>query len=238
MKLVISIVASLMLMLSSSFWAVAQETLLTPQTTGGSIATKLEADILQGFFSALDQATQSDNMEISVEDIVSDVLKTVVNADGATTDDEEDSGDDNEESDDVDEDQDDNGKSKSKKKKNKSKDKKKKKNKDKSSKGRGNGLPPGLEKQLAKNGSLPPGLQKKLEESGALPKGLQASALPPELEAQLPQLPDNQKRVIVDNDVLIIEEVTGQVLDAIPDIIPSNVADILKQLPGIMLPQE
>ena len=208
MKVLISVLSSLMLVFTLNSSAMAQ-------TDGERIISELEAKIIHGFFVSLDKATQSSNEDLSIEDIVADVLKTVVN-----------STDESEEDDEA-----------SDKKKNKGKNKKKNKNKDKSNKGRGNGLPPGLEKQLAKNGTLPQGLQRKLEESGALPPGLQASALPPELEAHLTKLPKGQKRVVVDNDLLIIEEVTGQVLEAIPNIIPPKVADILKQLPGVLLSQ-
>ncbi len=239
LKQIFSVIVSLVLVLGFGHGVGAQETEPTPQTVGGSIVSELETEILRGFFVALDAATQSDNANVTIEDIVSDVLETVVTSSGEADDDsDDDESDDNDDSDDDDSDDDDgNGKSKNKKGKGKDKGKGKNKKIDKSNPGRGDGLPPGLQKQLAKNGTLPPGLQRKLEESGVLPAGLQASALPPELEAQLPSLPENQKRIIIDNDVLIIEEVTGQVLDSIPDIIPPDVAEILKRLPDIMMSQ-
>jgi hypothetical protein len=59
---------------------------------------------------------------------------------------------------------------------------------------RGGDLPPGLEKQLVRNGTLPPGLQKRLE------------PLPAELERELPPLPTDcgcRRRVIGTNVVLV-----------------------------------
>jgi len=215
-----------------------------PQPTG-SVVTDQEAAILKAFFDKLNEANQAESagdVDSTIGDIVADVIKTVNNSDN----DEEEGASSKNESDDVsddDSDEDDGNLKGKDKKKNKGNDKKKKKNKDKNkqsdkSNGRGNGLPPGLQKQLAKTGELPPGLQKKLEESGALPKGLRASGLPDELEAELPDLPEGQERVIVDNDILIIEQATGAVLDAIPDIIPPDLAPILNQLPKIFMDQQ
>lgn len=47
-------------------------------------------------------------------------------------------------------------------------------------------LPPGLQKQLVRNGQLPPGLQKKIQ------------PLPPVLERQLTPLPDQRRNLILD----------------------------------------
>ena len=57
---------------------------------------------------------------------------------------------------------------------------------------RGGDLPPGLEKQLQRNGTLPPGLQKKVE------------PFPVELSRQLPRLPSGYSRVIVEGRALIL----------------------------------
>lgn len=80
--------------------------------------------------------------------------------------------------------------------------------------GRGKGLPPGL----ARRDSLPPGLAKQLEERGALPPGLQSRALPRDLLDRLPHR-KGTKRVIVDNDIVLIEEGTKIVLDVLTDVI-------------------
>jgi hypothetical protein len=58
---------------------------------------------------------------------------------------------------------------------------------------RGGNLPPGLERQLQRNGTLPPGLQKKVE------------PFPAELTQQLPRLPSGYSRVIVEGRALILD---------------------------------
>lgn len=83
---------------------------------------------------------------------------------------------------------------KDKKKKNKNKNKKKK-------------MPPGL----AKRDELPPGLAKR----HTLPPGLQVRELPQELSEQLPPTPDGQQVIIADENVVLIEQATGRVLDII-----------------------
>jgi len=84
-----------------------------------------------------------------------------------------------------------------------------------SGKGAGKGgLPPGL----AKRDSLPPGLQKQLDRNGRLPPGLDRRALPEDLEKRLPARTDTE-RVIVDNDVVLIEKGTDLVLDVIRDVV-------------------
>ncbi len=214
-----------------SIGAQAQETSFpTPQSGGGSIVTQQEVDLVRGFFSALNEATQAENDSVTITDIVKDVVKAVSAPDsGVAQSDNVDEARDNDNDDDDDDD--DKGKGE-KKKKNKGQSKKAEK-----AKGRGNGLPPGLQKHLAKTGQLPPGLQRKLEAAGSLPPGLQASALPTELEAHLPQLPEGQQRVVIDDDMVIIEQATGIILDAIPDIIPPDLVPILKQLPDL-IPQQ
>ena len=98
----------------------------------------------------------------------------------------------------VGEDEDEKGKGKGKKKKHK-----------------GGDLPPGL----AKRDSLPPGLAKYLEKHGTLPPGLEVRGLPDALEAQLSDPGPGHKRVVVDDDVLLIETRTGRVLDILSDVI-------------------
>src|SRR5207302_8181812 len=53
-------------------------------------------------------------------------------------------------------------------------------------------LPPGLEKQLQRNGTLPPGLQKRVE------------PLPERCEVQLPRLPRNWERVILSGRIILL----------------------------------
>lgn len=69
-------------------------------------------------------------------------------------------------------------------------------------------LPPGL----AKRDTLPPGLAMQLERNGRLPPGLDGRALPADLESRLPKRAGT-KRVILDNDVVLIEEGTRVILD-------------------------
>lgn len=88
----------------------------------------------------------------------------------------------------------------------------KKNNKGKGNKGGKNkgGLPPGL----AKKNGLPPGLAKRQ----TLPPGLQKRALPASLEHQLPER-RHTERLIIDDDVILIERGTNLVLDILEDVI-------------------
>ncbi len=63
----------------------------------------------------------------------------------------------------------------------------------------GKPLPPGLAKQLRRNGRLPPGLQKK--------------ALPGNLARLLPGVPPGHRYAAVGNDIVLIEQATGLILD-------------------------
>jgi hypothetical protein len=75
------------------------------------------------------------------------------------------------------------------------------KGKKKKNKGVGNqGIPPGL----AKKGKLPPGIAKR--------------QLPAPLVAQLPPPPHGYERVIVDNDVLLVDIATQVVHDILTDV--------------------
>jgi hypothetical protein len=68
-------------------------------------------------------------------------------------------------------------------------------------------LPPGLEKQLQKNGHLPPGLEKKYV------------ALPIELERQLSPIPTGYRRVVIGGNVITMEPVTGVIYDIIRGVV-------------------
>ena len=83
----------------------------------------------------------------------------------------------------------------------------------KANKGKSKGLPPGL----AKKESLPPGLAKQLSERGTLPPGLAKRDLPPDLESRLPPPAEGTERVIVDNDVVLIQAATRKILDVLFD---------------------
>jgi hypothetical protein len=74
-----------------------------------------------------------------------------------------------------------------------------------------NGLPPGL----AKREELPPGLQRQLVRNGKLPPGLEQKIqpLPPVLVARLPPLPDNRTRVIIGGNVILMDKTTSVIVD-------------------------
>jgi len=82
---------------------------------------------------------------------------------------------------------------------------KKHKNKKKGKKG----MPPGL----AKKDKLPPGLQKQLEKNGTLPPGLAKRDLPRDLVKQLPVRPNTHETTVVNEDIVLLEKATGRILD-------------------------
>lgn len=73
--------------------------------------------------------------------------------------------------------------------------------------------PPGLAKK--KNGCLPPGIAKKYEIGRPLPDGVTFSSLPADLLKLLYPAPYGHKYVQVDKDVLLINQVTKNVIDAV-----------------------
>lgn len=89
------------------------------------------------------------------------------------------------------------------------------KGKDKPDKGKAQEMPPGL----AQMDQLPPGLQRHLEKYGTLPPGLEKRRLPGDLESLLPRARPGTERVIVDDDVFLIQKATGLVLDILLDVI-------------------
>ena len=78
------------------------------------------------------------------------------------------------------------------------------------------GMPPGL----AKKSQLPPGLQKQLDRNGTLPPGLAKRSLPSDLERRLPPVNNGMERVIADTHVLLVDKATGIIRDIIKDIVP------------------
>ena len=64
-------------------------------------------------------------------------------------------------------------------------------------------LPPGLQKQLVRNGQLPPGLQKKIQ------------PLPPVLERQLTPLPDDTRRFILNGSIVLMDQRRNLILDIV-----------------------
>ena len=68
-------------------------------------------------------------------------------------------------------------------------------------------LPPGLRKQLVRNGTLPPGLEKKLH------------PLPADLEARLPPPPQGTRRVILSGSVILLGKKTSKIFDIIEEVV-------------------
>jgi hypothetical protein len=62
-------------------------------------------------------------------------------------------------------------------------------------------LPPGLQKKVARGGQLPPGWQKKFE------------AFPVVLERQLPSLPPDYRRGVIDGHAVIYNSRTNVIVD-------------------------
>jgi hypothetical protein len=87
-----------------------------------------------------------------------------------------------------------------------------KKSKHKGKKGKGQkskDLPPGL----AKKETLPPGLAMQLKKNGTLPPGLQKRAIPNDLSVKLTRLPRDLERIIVGDDVLLVQKGLNIILD-------------------------
>ncbi len=74
-------------------------------------------------------------------------------------------------------------------------------------------------KNKGKSGELPPGLAKHIEKYGTLPPGLAKKELPPGLAKRLGSTRSGLERLIVGNDVVLVEEATGVVYDIIKDIV-------------------
>jgi len=74
------------------------------------------------------------------------------------------------------------------------------------------GLPPGL----AKKEKLPPGLEKQLRRNGRLPPGLEkhVTPFPVELEQRLPPLKPGLRRGVIEGHAVILGEHTSAILDA------------------------
>lgn len=78
------------------------------------------------------------------------------------------------------------------------------------------GLPPGL----ANKDRLPPGLEKQLQKNGTLPPGLAKRDLPNDLQSRLPPVPKGYERSIIeDATVVLVEKATGRIADIITDVV-------------------
>ena len=72
---------------------------------------------------------------------------------------------------------------------------------------------------LALRDALPPGLERQLERNGTLPPGLAKRALPSDLESKLPPPAPGTERVIVERDVVLVDLATGIVRDILRDVL-------------------
>jgi hypothetical protein len=84
-------------------------------------------------------------------------------------------------------------------------------NKNKKSKHKHKDMPPGI----AKKDSLPPGIYKQLVRNGQIPPDVVYHPLPPDLIVQLPPLAPAYQYVIVDDRVLLIQAATRAILDVL-----------------------
>lgn len=75
-------------------------------------------------------------------------------------------------------------------------------------------LPPGL----AKQGKIPPGHAKKLMRGAGVPSGQGWRDLPGDLERRLTPLPAGYIRVVIGNDVAIMEVAAQRVVDLLEDV--------------------
>ena len=71
----------------------------------------------------------------------------------------------------------------------------------------------------AKKKGLPPGIQKKVARGGTLPPGIAKQYLPDDLSSELPPPPHGYERVIHGSDVLLVEIDTGKIADIVADVI-------------------
>ncbi len=78
--------------------------------------------------------------------------------------------------------------------------------------------PPGLAKR---NGQLPPGLERQLQRDGTLPPGLQKriEVFPKELNRQLPPLPYGYVRGLIGGSAVIVNQRTGAIVDVIQNLL-------------------
>lgn len=177
------------------------------QTTG-----EILRDVL---FSEAEKRIIGEHYGVKVQDMVQDGAPDWVEKNTAKRDDddEDDDRDDDREDDkerEDDDDDDDRGKGKDKKDKGK---------KDKADKGKGKGKSKGLPPGLAKRDTLPPGLQRQLEKNGRLPAGLAKRDLPSDLSAKLPKRDGSQEVTVVDDDVVLVDKATGVILDVLNDVV-------------------
>jgi hypothetical protein len=72
-------------------------------------------------------------------------------------------------------------------------------------------IPPGI----AKKGTLPPGIYKQLVRNGQIPAGVEYHPLPPDLIVQLPPIAPAYRYVIADDRVMLIQAATNVIMDVL-----------------------
>lgn len=85
----------------------------------------------------------------------------------------------------------------------------------KKQKKKGKKMPPGL----AKRNRLPPGLEKQIVKNGQLPPGLRGRGLPGDLEHLLSPLPAGYVRLIADKSIVLMNKKSGIVVDLMVDVV-------------------
>ncbi len=75
----------------------------------------------------------------------------------------------------------------------------------------------GKPKNKGKNKGLPPGIAKNLQRGKPLPPGIAKRNLPHGLDSSLPASHHGYERIIVGNDVVLVEIDTGKIADIITD---------------------
>lgn len=75
-------------------------------------------------------------------------------------------------------------------------------------------LPPGL----AKKNKLPPGIQKQLVRNGQLPSGLNYQRLPYDLERKMSSIPDGFIRVMINSRFVLFNEHTRVIFDIVNEL--------------------
>jgi len=83
---------------------------------------------------------------------------------------------------------------------------------------KGRKLPPGLSRRA----NMPPGLQKQMDRNGRLPPGLANRELPANLQTRLPPPVSGTERVISGNDMVLVDQATGVILDILRDVVTGN----------------
>ena len=83
--------------------------------------------------------------------------------------------------------------------------------KNKKNKNKHKDIPPGI----AKKGTLPPGIYKQLVRNGQIPPDVHYQPLPPDLVVQLPRLQPAYQYVIVDDRVMLIQAATRAIMDVL-----------------------